>query len=105
MQRQLSQQQRLVQVRIFLGVLRGKQRDSDGKFKAGAFLFHIGGREVDGQLLHRPFVAGVDHRGTDTVTAFFHGNAGKTDDIKADHTLAQKSFYVDQEAVHALQTA
>ena len=67
----------LVGFDLFAG---GEHPNGDGQIKARPFLFHVGGREVDGGAAHRKFEAGIGERGGDAVARFLHGGVRQADD-------------------------
>jgi hypothetical protein len=58
----------------------GEHANGDGEIKARTFLFHIGGREVDGGAAHGEFETGIGQRGGDAILRFADGGIGQADD-------------------------
>ena len=56
--------------------------DGDGQIEARAFLFQVGGSEIDGDEGGRNQVAGVLDGGADAVAAFAHGGVGQADGVE-----------------------
>ena len=67
----------LVGFDLFAG---GEHAQRDGQVEARAFLFHVGGREVDGRAPHRKFETGIGERGGDAVARFLHRRVRQADD-------------------------
>ena len=68
---------KLVGFDLFAG---GQHADGDGQVEARPFLFHVGGREVDGGAPHRKFETGIGERGGDAVARFLHRGIRQADD-------------------------
>src|SRR6266404_8479840 len=67
----------LVGLDLFAG---GEHADGDGEVEAGAFLFDVGGGEIDGGAAHGELEAGIGEGGGDAVLGFAHGGVGQADD-------------------------
>ena len=79
-EREFADHDEIVELVGFDLFARGQHADGDGQIEARPFLFHIGGREVDGGAAHRKFEAGIGQRGRDAVARFLHGGVRQADD-------------------------
>ena len=79
-ERQFADHDEMLELVGFNLLAGGEDADGDGQVETRAFLFHIGGREVDGSAAHGKFETGVDQRGGDAVARFFHRGVRQTDD-------------------------
>ena len=57
--------------------------EGDGQIESGTFFFHIGGREIDGDVTRRQPEAAVMQRGADARVGLADGGIGKTDECEA----------------------
>ena len=57
----------------------GEHAQRDGQVEARPFLFHVGGREVDGRAPHRKFETGIGERGRNAVARFLHRGIRQAD--------------------------
>ena len=79
-EREFADDDKIVELVGFELFARGEHAEGDGQIEAGALLFHVGGREVDGRAAHRKFVAGIHEGGGDAVARFLHRRVGQADD-------------------------
>ncbi len=88
-QAQFAHQQKLAQVGGFQRAIRAQNADGDGQIEARAFLFDVGGRQVDGDVRGRNQVAGVLDGRADAVAALAHRGVGQAHGVEvilvADH--------------------
>ena len=61
------------------GAHRAQDPHGHGQVEAGAFLAHVGGREIDGDAFVGIAEAGVDERALDALAAFPDGDVGHAD--------------------------
>ena len=81
---------------------RMQDAEGDGKVEAGAFLFHIGGREIDGDVARRKPEAAVVKRGADARVRLAYGGVGKTDERETGlRSLRSIDFDSDANRVNA----
>ncbi len=79
--------------------------ERDGEVETGAFLFDVGGREVDGDEGGRNQVAGVFDGGADAVAALAHGGVGESDGVEVvliGNDTALVDFDIDQVGINAV---
>ena len=62
-QREFADDDEIVELIGFDLFAGGQHAERDGQVEARSFLFHVGGREVDGRAAHRKFEAGIGERG------------------------------------------
>ena len=79
-QREFADDDKVVELVGFDLFAGGQHADGDGQIEARPFLFHVGGREIDGRAAHRKFEAGIGQRGRDAVARFLHRRVRQTDD-------------------------
>ena len=79
-QRQFADHDEIVELVGFDLFAGGQHADGDGQIEARPFLFHVGGREIDGGAAHRKFEAGIGERRRDAVARFLHGGIRQADD-------------------------
>jgi hypothetical protein len=66
-QRELANDHKIVEL-VGFNLFTGRQHsERDGQIETGAFLLHVGRREIDGRAAHRKFEPGVGQRGCDAV--------------------------------------
>ena len=68
-----------------------RERDRDRELEPGTGLAHVGGREVDGDALHRPVEVRREQRGADTLARFAPGRVGESDDRVARQARATRA--------------
>ena len=80
-----------------------REAEGHGKIERGAFLFYVGGSEIDCDALTvREFDAAVAERGFNAFTAFFYSIVGQTDDVEVVHTGgANVDFDFDEVGIDA----
>ena len=79
-QRQFADDDKIVELVGFDLFAGGQHAERDGQIEARPFLFHVGGREIDGRAAHREFEAGIGERGGDAVARFLHRGVRQADD-------------------------
>ena len=79
-QREFADDDEIVELIGFDLFAGGQHAERDGQVEARPFLFHVGGREVDGRAAHRKFEAGIGERGRDAVARFLHRGVRQADD-------------------------
>ena len=89
------------QARAIELVFGGEHAQGDGQVEAGAFLFDVGGGEIDGGAAHGGCEAGVDEGGPDAVGAFLDGGVGEADDDDLWIAVAGVDFDFDFIGIHA----
>ncbi len=91
----------LVGFNLFAG---GQHPQRDGQIETGAFLFHIGGREIDGGAAHREFEAGVGQGGGDAVPRFLHRGVRQTDNHNQRVTPTSVDLNLDRIRLNAMES-
>src|SRR5438552_2560820 len=77
-QRQLADDGEVFQLVGFDLLGGGSNSDGDGQVEAGAFLFYISGREIDGDTTQRNFEPGIREGGADPVARLFDRGVRQT---------------------------
>ena len=80
----------------------GDHAERDGEVEAGAFLFHIGGREIDRRAPARPEIAAVADRRRHAVLAFLHGGVGQANHDDDRTSASRIDFDFDLERIDAI---
>src|SRR5271157_4212790 len=79
---QFADQEKAAQVGRGQCAISAQDADGDGQIEAGAFLFQVGGGQVDGDVGGRYQVTGVLNGGADAVAALAHRGVGQADGVE-----------------------
>ncbi len=102
-QRQFANGDEILEL-VGLDLLAGCQHaERDGQIKTRPFLFHVGGREIDGRAAHREFVAGIGERGRHPVARFLHRRVRQPDDDDEGLAPAGVDLDFDRERFNAVE--
>ena len=95
---QFADEQEAIDVVDAQRAVSAEDSDGDGKVESGAFLFEVGGSEIDGDEGGRNGVAGVLDGGAHAIAAFAYCRIGQADGVKdiffSDNATVI-NFYVD----------
>ena len=79
-QREFADDDEIVELIGFDLFAGGQHAQRNGQIETRPFLFHVGGREIDGRAAHRKFEAGIGERGRHAVARFLHRGVRQADD-------------------------
>ena len=102
-QREFADDDKIVEL-VGFDLFAGRQHPQrDGQIETRPFLFHVGGREVDGRAAHRKFEAGIGERGRDAVARFLHRGVRQADDDNQRVAPAGVDFDFDRIGFNAVE--
>jgi hypothetical protein len=101
-QREFADDGKIFKLVGFKLLARRQHAECDGQIKARPFFFHVGGREVDGGLAHRKFVAGIGQRRGDAVLGLLDRRVRQADERDERVAVAAVDLDFDRVSVNAV---